>query len=292
MRIKEIYLQKSPVLSFEIFPPKPDYPLDTVFQTIEGLKDLHPDFISVTYGAGGSSRARTIEIAARVKRDCQIESQAHLTCVGHSPAELDAIISEIGAEGIENILALRGDPPRDQPNYNPEPGYYRDSIELVKHIRSKGGFCIGAAAYPEGHVGTTRWEQDWLRLRDKVEEGVDFLLTQMFFDNRVFFNFQENMLRLGVKIPISPGIMPVLNINQIKRMINLSAASIPAKLLMMFDKYGDNNKDFEKAGIEYAINQIDDLLANGVAGIHLCTMNKVEQTRMIVEDSQLGARYK
>jgi methylenetetrahydrofolate reductase (NADPH) len=290
MQIKEIYLRKTPVLSFEIFPPKPDYPIETVFQTIGGLRDLAPDFISVTYGAGGSNRARTIEIAARVKKDYQLESQAHLTCVGHSPAELDAIITEINQQGIENILALRGDPPKDQPSYTPEPGYYRDSIELVKHIRSRGGFCIGAAAYPEGHTQTARWDQDWLRLRDKVAEGVDFLLTQMFFDNRVFYNFAENMLRLGVKIPISPGIMPILNINQIKRMINLSGASVPAKLLLIFDKYGNNDKDFEKAGIEYAINQIDDLLQNGVAGIHLCTMNKVGQTRIIVENSKLARK--
>ncbi|HBF39513.1 MAG TPA: methylenetetrahydrofolate reductase [NAD(P)H] [Firmicutes bacterium] len=290
MKIKDIYIQKKAVLSFEIFPPKPDYPVDSVFHTLEGLKDLGPDFISVTYGAGGSNRARTIEIASRVKHDYQMESQAHLTCIGHSPAELEKIIDEIKEHDIENILALRGDPPRDQPNYRPQEGYYLDSIDLVRHIRRKGGFCIGAAAYPEGHSQSARWDQDWLRLRDKVMEGVDFLLTQMFFDNRVFYNFAENMFRLGVKVPISPGIMPILNINQIKRMINLSGASIPSKLLLMFDKYGDNSSDFEKAGIEYAINQIDDLLENGVAGIHLCTMNKVEQTRMIVQNSKLRSR--
>lgn len=291
MKISDIYQQKAhgrqPVLSFEIFPPKPDYPLDSVFETLGELKDLKPDFISVTYGAGGSSRARTIEIASRVKHDYQLESQAHLTCVGHSPAELDKIIDEIGSHDIENILALRGDPPKNQPDYKPEPGYYRDSIDLVRHIRRKGGYCIGAAAYPEGHSQTARWDRDWLRLRDKVAEGVDFLLTQMFFDNRVFYNFADNMLRLGVKIPVSPGIMPILNLGQIKRMINLSGASIPSKLLLMFDKFGNNSDDFEKAGIEYAINQIDDLLENGVAGIHLCTMNKVLQTRAIVENSKL-----
>ncbi len=294
MKISDIYKQKArtrgPVLSFEIFPPKPDYPLDSVFQTIDGLKDLGPDFISVTYGAGGSNRARTIEIASRIKHDYHLESQAHLTCVGHSPTELDQIIDEIRNHDIENILALRGDPPRDQPDFKPEPGYYGDSIDLVRHIRRKSGFCIGAAAYPEGHSQTARWDQDWLRLRDKVAEGVDFLLTQMFFDNRVFYNFVDNMLRLGVEIPISPGIMPILNIGQIKRMINLSGASIPSKLLVMFDKFGNNNDDFEKAGIEYAINQIDDLLENGVAGIHLCTMNKVVQTRAIVENSKLRSR--
>jgi methylenetetrahydrofolate reductase (NADPH) len=290
MRIKDIYLQKAPVLSFEIFPPRPDYPLDTVYQTIEGLTDLKPDFISVTYGAGGSNRARTIEIASHIKQAYQVESQAHLTCVGHSPTELDEIISELKALGIENILALRGDPPKDQPNYIPPLCYFRDAIDLVKHIQRIGGFCVGAAAYPEGHTHCTRLKDDWAHLRDKVAAGVDFLLTQMFFDNRIFYNFIENMLRLGVTVPISPGIMPILNIKQIKRMIALSGSSIPAKLLMIFDKYGDNDQEFEKAGIEYAINQIDDLLSNGVAGIHLCTMNKIEQTRAIVNNSKLAGR--
>lgn len=288
MKIKEIYQQKSPVLSFEIFPPRPDYPLDTVFQTIEGLKGLQPDFISVTYGAGGSNRARTIEIASHIKRVYRVESQAHLTCVGHSPKELEGIIEELKTVGIENILALRGDPPKDQPDYTPPPGYYRSATELVKLIRRHGGFCIGAAAYPEGHFQSPRWQDDWEHLREKVDAGVDFLLTQMFFDNRVFYNFMENMLRLGVKVPVSPGIMPVLNIKQIKRMIQLSEASIPAKLLLMFDKYGDNDQEFEKAGIEYAVAQIDDLLNNGVAGIHFCTMNKVAQTKTILENSKLA----
>ncbi|HBF32944.1 TPA: methylenetetrahydrofolate reductase [NAD(P)H] [Candidatus Sumerlaeota bacterium] len=288
MQIKDIYNQKKPVLSFEIFPPKPDYSLDTVFRTIESLKDLEPDFISVTYGAGGSNRARTIEIAAKVKQDYQIESVAHLTCVGHSPAELDAIIDNIHNHGIENILALRGDPPRDQPHYAPQRGYYKESIELVKHIKSKGGFCIGAAAYPEGHTSAISWKQDWLELRDKVAEGVDFMLTQMFFDNRLYYNFLENIRRIGITAPVSPGIMPVLNAKSIRRMISMSGASIPAKLLAMLEKYGDNDADFEKAGIQYAIDQINDLVHNGVDGIHLCTMNKVEQTRMIVENSALS----
>ena len=284
MKIIELYQKKTPVLSFEIFPPKPDYPLETVYQTIEGLIDLRPDFISVTYGAGGSNRARTIEIASYIKRTYRVEALAHLTCIGHSPAELDQIIDQLAQEGIENILALRGDPPRDQPDFTFKPGHYQYAVELVRHIHRKNGFCIGAAAYPEGHSQCLRWQDDWNYLKEKVEAGVDFLLTQLYFDNRVFYNFKENMLRMGVNVPISPGIMAVFNSKQMRRMIYLSGASIPAGLLKIFDKYENDPDGFEKAGIEYAINQINDLLENGVEGIHLCTMNRVEQTREIIKN--------
>ncbi|MGE5558029.1 MAG: methylenetetrahydrofolate reductase [NAD(P)H] [Bacillota bacterium] len=287
MRIKELYQKGKPVLSFEIFPPKPDYPLDTVYRTIEGLIDLKPDFISVTYGAGGSNRVRTMEIASTIKKKYQKESLAHLTCVGHSPEELDHIIDLLYEEGIENVLALRGDPPRDQPDFVFKPGYYRYAAELVRHIRRKDNFCVGAAAYPEGHGQAPRWRDDWRRLKEKIDAGVDFLLTQLFFDNRIFYNFLEYMQGLKVDIPIVPGIMPVLNSGQIKRMIYLSGASIPAKLLKIFDRYEGSAADFEKAGIEYAVDQITDLLANGVPGIHLCTMNRVEQVREILKNTEL-----
>ena len=290
MRIKELYQAKKPVLSMEIFPPKPDYPLETVFQTIAGLKDLQPDFISVTYGAGGSNRGRTIEIAAQVKRVYGVESLAHLTCVGHSPAELDQIIAQLKQEGIENVLALRGDQPRNQPDFTFQPGHYRYAIELIQHLKAQADFCIGAAAYPEGHSECARWQQDWEYLRHKVAAGVDFLLTQLYFDNRVFYNFMDNLERLGIKVPVSAGIMPVLNANQIRRMVYLSGASIPPQLLKILEEYGDDNEAFEKAGIEYAIRQIDDLLDNGVAGIHFCTMNRVEQTRQIISNSKLARR--
>jgi len=282
MKIKDLFSSKKPVLSFEIFPPRPDYPIETIFETISQLQDLQPDYISVTYGAGGSNRQRTVQIAAQIKKDYQIETMAHLTCVGHSPEELDQIIDDLKNNDIENILALRGDPPRNEPNFVFKPGHYCYANELVKHIRRKDGFCIGAAAYPEGHPECKRWEEDWSRLRDKVNAGVDFLVTQLFFDNRVFYNFKEALLRMGVDVPVTAGIMPVLNPSQIKRMVYLSGASMPAKLLQMFDKYGDNLGDFEKAGIDYAIEQINDLIANQVEGVHFYTMNRAEQTRKII----------
>jgi methylenetetrahydrofolate reductase (NADPH) len=286
MKISTLYQQKKPVISFEIFPPKIDSPLETVFQTIDDLKDLRPDFISVTYGAGGTSRGRTIEIASRIKQEYKIESLAHLTCVGHSPLELDEVIGALKSEGIENILALGGDPPRDQPDFAFQPGHYRYAIELVRHIQRGNGFCVGAAAYAEGHIKCSRWSEDWDYLKEKIEAGVDFLLTQLFFDNRVFYNFQENMARLGVSLPVSAGIMPVLNPKQIRRILYLSGASLPARLLKLFDDYGENGSDFEKAGLDYAVEQIADLIANGADGIHLCTMNRAAQTQNII--SNLG----
>jgi methylenetetrahydrofolate reductase (NADPH) len=282
MQIKMLFGQKKPVLSFEIFPPKPEYPLETVFDTVRGLQDLKPDYISVTYGAGGSNRARTVQIASRIKRDFQIESMAHLTCVGHSPQELDAIIADLQASGIENILALRGDPPSNGPDFVVKPGHYSHAAELVSHLHNHGNFCIGSAAYPEGHGESRRLDEDWQHLRDKVVAGVDFLVTQLFFDNRFFYHFKENLLRLGVNVPVTAGIMPIVNSKQIRRMVYLSGASIPAKLLQLFDRYGDDPESFEKAGIEYAVTQINDLVANGVEGIHLYTMNRILQTRIIV----------
>lgn len=282
MQIKSLFGQKKPVLSFEVFPPKPDYPLETIYQTIEGLQDLKPDYISVTYGAGGSSRERTVQIASHIKKVYQIETMAHLTCVGHSPEELEAIITALRTNNVENILALRGDPPRGETNFIAKPGHYCYAKDLVRHIRRQDGFCIAAAAYPEGHPESQFWEDDWQHLKEKVEAGVDFLVTQLYFDNRVFYNFRDNLRRLGITIPVTAGIMPVLNSNQIKRMVYLSGASIPAKLLQIFDKYGETPADFEKAGIEYAISQINQLVKNSVDGIHFYTMNRVDQTRMII----------
>lgn len=284
MYIKELYRQKKPVLSFEIFPPKPDYPLETVFETVKDLRDLNPDYISVTYGAGGSNRERTVQIASRIKRDFQVETMAHLTCVGHSPAELDKIIEDFQSNSIQNVLALRGDPPQDGAAGYFKPGHYCHAVELIKHIRQNNVFCIGGAAYPEGHVDCRRLDEDWGYLREKVAAGVDFFITQLFFDNRVFYHFKESLLRLGVTVPVSAGIMPVLNSKQIRRMAYLSGASIPAKLLRIFDSYENDPVSFEQAGIEYAINQINDLIENGVEGIHLYTMNRSVQTRKIVAD--------
>ncbi|AQS59562.1 methylenetetrahydrofolate reductase [NAD(P)H] [Desulforamulus ferrireducens] len=284
MKISALFKEKKPVISFEIFPPKTTTPIETIFNTLEEMVKLKPDFISVTYGAGGSSRDRTREIASRIKNQYKVEALAHLTCVGHTTAEIDKILKDLESENIENVLALRGDPPADQPDYDFSACDFQYASDLVRHIKNCSNMSVGAAAYPEGHVHCKRLSEDMHWLKYKVDQGVDFLVTQIYFDNRIFYNFIENARRIGINCPVSPGIMPVLNAKQIKRMITLCGASMPAKLLILVDKYGDSPEDMEKAGIEYASRQVQDLLDNGVDGIHLYTMNKYQQITEILRN--------
>lgn len=287
MKIASFYKEDKPVLSLEIFPPKVDYPLETVFKTIDELQKLNPKFISVTYGAGGKTRDRTVEIAARIKKDYGIEPLAHLTCVRHTRAEVDRILDELIKENISNILALRGDPPEDDPNFDFNQQEYRYAYELVRDAKKKADFGIAAAAYPEGHTECQRLKDDLRYLKEKVDYGVDFLITQLFFDNRIYYDFIDKAIAKGINCPIIPGIIPVLNAKQIKRIIYLCGASIPSKMLKLVDKYEDSPPDMEKAGIEYATVQVQDLLDNKVKGIHLYTMNKSEQITQIVKNLSL-----
>jgi len=280
MKISGLFTGK-PVISFEIFPPKPDFPLDTVFATLEELKGLDPAFISVTYGAGGSSSARSIEIVDRVKNHYGMETVAHLTCVGATPDTIDAVLDRLQALGVENILALRGDPPAGDEFAPPADGFAY-AKDLIRHVRGRGYFSIAAAAYPEGHLECRDIDRDVEYLRQKVEQGVDLLITQLFFDNALFYAFLEKIRGRGIKCPVSAGIMPVMNASQIKRITSLCGAGIPAKLQQVMDKYGAVPADMEKAGIEYASEQIADLLAHGVDGVHLYTMNKARQTKEIM----------
>ncbi len=286
MHIVDLFNKKKPVVSFEIFPPKPDYPVDTVFNTLEKLKDLSPDFISVTYGAGGSNRERTVEIASTVKNRCDIECLSHLTCVCSSHHDIDLVLEDLKKNNIENILALRGDIPQ---GYSATEAFteFQYASDLVKHIKANTDCCIAAAAYPEGHIESNNIDKDIEFLKQKVNIGVDFLITQLFFDNALFYGFREKVLQTGIKVPISVGIMPVLNANQIKRITTLCGAAIPTKLAHIIAKYGDHNDDFEKAGIEYASNQVQDLLQNNVDGVHLYTMNKPEQITQIMHNCGL-----
>lgn len=253
MNLAELYKKKKPVISFEIFPPKLDTPLESIFGTLEQFKELKPDFISVTYGAGGSAKDRTIEIASKIKNEYHIESMAHFTCVGHSKTEIDSLLENLHANNLENILALRGDPPADQPDFDFSKNVYRYASELIGHIRNKSNFfCIAAAAYVEGHSDSKRLKDDLIHLKHKVETGVDFLVTQLFFDNRLFYDFLDKTSAIGINCPITPGIMPIFKAEQIKRIASLCGASFPAKLVVLMDKYGDNPEDMRKAGIEYA----------------------------------------
>lgn len=283
MLIKDIFTSKKTVISFEIFPPKKDYPVETIYETLDLLKDLTPDFISVTYGAGGSSKDRTVEIASAVKNKYQIECLAHLTCISSSKTEINTILNELKNNNISNIMALRGDLPQNQ-DFNFDNLEFKYAKELVKYISKTDNFCIGAAAYPEGHVECSDKEKDLLHLKEKVNQGVDFLITQLFFDNNYFYRFKENLEKINVNVPLCAGIMPVLNIKQIQRIVSLCGASIPSKLAKIIARYSDNPEALKQAGITYATEQIIDLISWGVDGIHIYTMNRPETTKEILKN--------
>ncbi len=283
MRIMELFENKKPVVAFELFPPKPDVPLNTIYDRLNQFEAMKPDYISVTYGAGGSQKGRTLEIAARIKNMHHIESMAHFTCVGHTKEEIENMLADMHKIGLENILALRGDPPANQPDFDFGKNAYCYAYELVKHIRKVNNFCIAAAAYVEGHVDSKRLREDMMHLKEKVDAGVDFLITQLFFDNRLFYDFMDKVHSIGIHIPVAAGIMPIFKADQIKSITAKSGCSIPAKLVLMMDKYQNSQEDLRKAGIEYASLQIRDLCENGVDGIHLYTMNRPNSTADIMQ---------
>lgn len=281
MRIKELYTNK-PVISLEIFPPKPETPIDTIIDTIDALSDLKPAFISVTYGAGGTSKGHTVKIADIIKNKYGIEALAHLTCIGSKRSEIDAVIEQLRLCGIENIMALRGDLPIGSGSELMEQAEYRYAKDLIAHIKESDDFCIGAACYPECHIECRDSVQDLKNLKKKFECGADFLITQLFFDNNLYYSFIEKLDILGVDLPVSAGIMPVINKKQIERITGLCGASIPVKFKRILDKYGDNPAALKEAGIAYATEQIIDLLSSGADGIHLYTMNRPEVARKII----------
>ncbi|NTV91326.1 MAG: methylenetetrahydrofolate reductase [NAD(P)H] [Clostridiales bacterium] len=287
MKIIDLMNRKKPVIAFEVFPPKQDVPIDTIFSHLDEFAALKPDYFSVTYGAGGSQKGRTVEIASRIKNTLGIESMAHFTCVGHSIKEVDEMLGGMHQQGLENVLALRGDPPVGQPDFDFSNNPYGYASDLVRHIRGTNGFCIAAAAYIEGHVDATNLGKDLLHLKEKVDAGVDFLITQLFFDNRLFFDFLEKASAKGINCPVTAGIMPIFKADQIKSICAKSGCSIPAKLVLMMDKYQNNPDDMRKAGVEYAAGQIRDLIDNGAAGIHLYTMNRPKSTGEILEAAGL-----
>lgn len=279
MKIKDMFQTTRPTISFEIFPPKNHYPLDTVFETIDNLKDLSPDFISVTYGAGGSESNRTLEIASRIKREYGIESISHLTCITADPAGINETLQSLQDGGIENILALRGDIPEG----HDRPLHYRHASQLVEEISRFGGFSTGGAAYPEGHLEADSRVNDIRYLKEKVDAGLDYLITQLFFDNELFYDFKERLEIIGINIPVIAGIFPVVNLNQIRRVQQLTQCRLPAKFLRILNRYEHNPQALKEAGVAYATDQIIDLLSAGVDGIHIYTMNRADNTRKIME---------
>ncbi len=270
MKIKSLFDNDKTVFSFEVFPPKKDSPIESVFVKLEEICALRPDFISVTYGAGGSGgHSRTVDIASKIKHDFKVESVAHLTCVNSTKQMIDETIADFRAHGIENILALRGDyvdgvePQKD----------FRYASELVAYIRQNGDFDVSGACYPETHIDAENEVEDVLNLKKKVDAGAEHLISQLFFDNALFYRFIERTKIAGINVPIEAGIMPVTNKRQIERMVSLCGASLPAKFVKMMQKYESKPEALRDAGIAYAVEQIVDLLANGVDGIHLYTMN-------------------
>ncbi|NLE03105.1 MAG: methylenetetrahydrofolate reductase [NAD(P)H] [Fibrobacter sp.] len=284
MKIKEMFETKSTVMSLEIFPPKLTSPVETIYATLDALSDIKPDFISVTYGAGGKAKDRTVEIASKIKNEYRIESMAHLTCISATKEDIKKAFADMRANNIENVLTLRGDIPED-PNFEfPNPLQYEYAFDLVREAKAEKSFCIGAACYPEKHIECESKVQDIKYLKQKVDQGADFLITQLFFDNEVFYRFMEEIDLAGVNVPVSAGIMPVLNKNQILRITTLSGCTIPPKFQRILDRYENNPEALKEAGEAYAIEQIIDLMAWGVRGIHLYTMNKPETAGRIMSN--------
>ena len=270
MQIAGLFKQKKTVFSLEVFPPKKTSPIDTIYTTLDELKELRPDFISVTYGAGGnSSDNATCEIASAIKNIYGIEPLAHLTCVNNTKAEIRQILERLKENKIENILALRGD---SNPEL-PEIGEFHYASELVTFIREIGGFYISGACYPEGHISSENQITDIRNLKKKVNSGAQHLISQLFFDNNYFYSFMERAQTAGIEVPVEAGIMPVVNKAQIERMVTLCGASLPSKFTKMMQRFEHSPEALKDAGIAYAVDQIVDLVSQGVDGIHLYTMN-------------------
>lgn len=272
MKMSKLFEVKKPVFSLEVFPPKKNAGgIETIYETLDGLKDLKPDFISVTYGAGGNlADNSTCEICSIIKNKYNILPIAHLTCVNNSKSDIDVILENLKDAGVSNILALRGD---INPDVTPK-NDFAHADELVAYIKSKGDFDISGACYPETHPDSEDTVSDILNLKNKVDCGADHLISQLFFNNEDFYSFREKARLAGIKVPIEAGIMPVTNKSQVLRMATMCGASIPRKMSRLLNRFENNPKALEDAGIAYAVDQIVDLIANGVDGIHLYTMNK------------------
>jgi methylenetetrahydrofolate reductase (NADPH) len=282
MRIDRILDAQRPVFSFEFFPPRTDDGQRTLEETLAVLKEDQPDYVSVTYGAGGSTRERTVEITKWIKRDLGIEAMAHLSCVGEATERLVEILQEIEGAGIENVLALRGDPPRGQSEWQPHPGGLSYSVELIELVRERFDFTVGAACFPEVHPEATSRESDLRYARRKVEAGAGFLITQLFFDNELYFEFVDAARAAGIGVPLIPGIMPITNLNQIKTITGMCGASIPTELERELEGRASDPEAVAELGVAYATLQCSDLLARGAPGIHFYTLNRSPATRAIL----------
>lgn len=282
--INEKYNKKT-IFSCEVFPPKRNEDIYEIYKTLDSIKMLKPDFISVTYGAGGSNSKKTATIAAYIQNICEVEALAHMTAVGMTEESLNSILFELKKKGINNVLALRGDRPRTMTEEEFENRTYRYASDLITEIKKHGDMFLAGACYPEVHPESDNQDEDIKFLKQKVDMGLNCLITQMFFDNAVFYDFLEKIRKVGINVPIHAGIMPITAANQLGTSVQLSGSSVPNELSSIIAKYGENPDDMKKAGIEYAINQINDLKNNGVDGVHIYTMNKADVTMAIYEDT-------
>jgi methylenetetrahydrofolate reductase (NADPH) len=288
MRINEILAAETPVFSFEFFPPKTEAGEQNLYKALSELRPLDPSFVSVTYGAGGSSREKTIEIVKRIKEDFGLEAMAHFTCVGATVPELRATLDEMQEAGIENVLALRGDPPEGQADWTKTDGGLEYSHELVELIGGAYPFAIGAACFPETHIHAESAESDLRYLTEKVRSGVDFLITQMFFDNSFYFDFVARARRAGVEVPIIPGIMPITRVGQVERMATMCGSAIPDGLRTELRARAEDAEAVLDFGVAYATLQCAELLAAGAPGVHFYTLNRSPATRAIVSALKLA----
>lgn len=274
MKITDIFSSDKITLSFEVFPPKTAANYESVEKAAFGVAGLKPSYMSVTYGAGGSTRGNTVKIAGDIQNKYNVTTIAHLTCVGASRDDIRSALDDMKAVGIENVLALRGDRPAD---YEGDPFIdFHHASDLVQEIKEYDDFCVGGACYPEGHPDSPNRFEDVKNLKKKVDAGCEFLTTQMFFDNSIFYNFLYRVRENGIKIPVIPGIMPITRAKQVENAVKLSGCNVPERFKALVDKFGDNPEAMQQAGIIYATDQIIDLIANGVKHIHVYSMNKPE----------------
>ena len=285
MKLSKLFERDTLSLSFEVFPPKTDTAFESVKEATEEIAALHPSFMSVTYGAGGGTSRYTLDIAKNIKEKHGVPTLAHLTCVSSTHETVKQRINDIKAAGIENVMALRGDIPREQEGIDKSGWDYRHAAELVRELRASGAdFCIGGACYPEVHPESASQAQDIRYLKEKVDAGCSFLTTQMFFDNNLLYNFLYKIREAGITVPVIPGIMPITSATQIERAVLLSGSFMPRRFHALVDKFGASPRAMMQAGVAYATDQIIDLYANGIKNVHVYSMNKPEVARAIMRN--------
>jgi len=291
LKIKDI-LKSKRTISCEFYPPRDSEGIPAVLRTADRIRSYNPDFVSVTYGAGGSTRAFTEEITSSLKRDTDLEVMAHLTCVAQTKEEVHTALVRLDELGIENVIALRGDPPAGQANFVPAEGGFQHATELLRHIRDNFEFGLAAACYPEGHVESSDLITDMNYVKMKVENGADFLVTQLFYNNQDFFRLMERAGTLGIDVPIIAGILPILNTNQIRRFTSLCGSKIPDQLDIQLERYVDDDDAVRELGIEYATRQVQELWDQGIAGVHFYVLNRNYSVSKILDNLKLPGHIK